>query len=252
MQTKARAIAAWGREQPGIRAFRGGGKCGSVAALGTDEQLVHDALAGDSAAKRVLAGRLLAVIAREVGYLLVRRAAPGRRDPRQELRDLSQDVLVLLFERDGQELARWDPARGRSLDSFVQLVARRRVARILSGGRGNPWGSDPTAPEDMEALYETDLRELEELEARHELSAVLQSLQAQMTTRDAEIFQLMFVEDRSHEEVCQAMDMTRAALNTWRYRLRKLARAVVDEPTSAPGPSLAMHKRGEITWRTSS
>ncbi len=172
------------------------------------------ALAGEAAAKRTLAGRLLVVIAREVGFMLARRAAPTRRDPRQELRDLSQDVLVLLFEQDGQELARWDPARGRTLDSFVSLVTRRRVARILAGGRGNPWGSDPTAPEDMEGLFEVDQHEVAALEARHELAGVLLRLQAEMTTRDAEIFEMMYVEERAPEEVCEAMGMTRAALNT--------------------------------------
>jgi DNA-directed RNA polymerase specialized sigma24 family protein len=218
----------------------------------TDQELVQHALAGDSAAKRALAVRLLTVISREVGFLLTRRAAPTRRDPRQELRDLSQDVLVLLFEQDGQELARWDPARGRSLDSFVQLVTRRRVARILTGGRGNPWVNDPTAPEDMEGLFQSDLREVEELEARHQLAGVLEALQAEMSTRDAEIFEMMYVEEMAPEEVCARMDMTRAALNTWRYRLRKLAKSLADETRSEPRPSPTMKSQGETAWRTNS
>lgn len=213
---------------------------------------MQQALRGDSAAKRALAVRLLAVISREVGFLLNRRAAPSRRDPRQDLRDLSQDVLVLLFEQDGQELARWDPARGRSLDSFVQLVTRRRVARILSGGRGNPWGNEPTAPEDMEALFQTDLREVEELEARHHLAGILERLQAEMSTRDAEIFAMMYVEDLAPEEVCARMDMTRAALNTWRYRLRKLATSITETVRSEPRTSATMKPQGQMTWRTNS
>jgi RNA polymerase sigma-70 factor (ECF subfamily) len=211
----------------------------------TDQALIQQALAGDRAAKQALATRLLAVIAREVGFSLARRAASSRRDPRQELRDLSQDVLVLLFEQDGQELLRWDPARGRSLDSFVQLVTRRRVARILGGGRGNPWSSDPTAPEDMESLFQVDASVVDELEARHQLTGILDRLQAEMTTRDAEVFQLVFVEERSPEEVCETMAMTRAALNSWRYRLRKLAKSILDETSSAPAGSPAMSLRGE-------
>jgi DNA-directed RNA polymerase specialized sigma24 family protein len=169
---------------------------------------------------------LIPVVSKEVGFNLLRHATASRRDARQELNDLVQDVLVLLFEHDAQELARWDPVRGRSLDSFIQLVTRRRVARILSGGRGNPWSMDPTAPEDLAALEEGDEHEVEELEARDELAAVLDGLQAHMTTHDAELFALVFVEDRPAEEVCERMDMTRAALNTWRYRLRKLAKQV--------------------------
>jgi DNA-directed RNA polymerase specialized sigma24 family protein len=192
------------------------------------------------------------VISREVGFLLARRAAPTRRDPRQELRDLAQDVLVLLFEQDGQELARWDPARGRSLDSFVQLVTRRRVARILTGGRGNPWSSEPTAPEDMEALFEVDAGEVAALEARHQLAGILESLQAQMTTRDAEIFAMMYVEEQTPETVCERMDMTRAALNTWRYRLRKLARSLTDDAASESAASTTIQSGGNTAWRTNS
>ena len=47
-------------------------------------------------------------------------------------------------------MRRWDPDRGRNLDGFVRLVARRRVARILGQQRGNPWASVPVDPQDLE------------------------------------------------------------------------------------------------------
>ncbi|HEY0135165.1 MAG TPA: hypothetical protein VGB85_13850, partial [Nannocystis sp.] len=140
-----------------------------------DQELVRRVVQGDAAATRTLVSRLLPVVAREVGFSLLRRAAATRRDPRQEQHDLIQDVLILLLASSGRELARWDPGRGRSLDSFVQLITRRRVARTFAGGRNNPWSDDPVAPEDLEH-HDDDTRELAALEARNELGGVLERL----------------------------------------------------------------------------
>jgi RNA polymerase sigma factor (sigma-70 family) len=197
-----------------------------MADLSEDERLVADALAGDPKVRRQLATRLLGSIQREVVGVLRRAAAPRGRDPRQEVQELTQDVLVLLFERDGQELRRWDPQRGRSLDSFVRLVARRRAARILDQGRGNPWADDPIDPTvvDAEAPGDGDLAR--NLEERSMLGRVLDRLYAQMSPRDLELFQLLFVDERDPQEVADLLGMTRGAVNAWSYRTRKLARHI--------------------------
>lgn len=199
-----------------------------------DQELVRRVVHGDVAATRALVSRLLPVVAREVGYSLLRRAAATRRDPRQEQHDLVQDVLIVLLANNGRELARWDPQRGRSLDSFVQLITRRRVARTFAGGRNNPWSDEPMAPEDLEH-HDDDSRELAALEARNELGGLLQRLHEHMSPRDAELFELVFVDECTPEEVCELMQMTRAALNTWRHRLRKLARQLAPAQPGAAG-----------------
>ena len=199
-----------------------------------DERLVESALAGLAGARRELAGRLLDVVQREVAFVL-RRAVVGQgRDPRQEVRDLVQEVLVSLFENDGRELRRWDPARGRSLDSFVRLVARRKAARILGQRKGNPWADqpvDPQAIDDDELDAEADAL-LRQLEQREELGSVLDALYARMSDRDFQLFDLLFVEERDPAEVADALNMTRGAVNAWAYRTRKLARACVLEQNS--------------------
>ncbi len=156
--------------------------------------------------------------------MLARAARPHGRDPRQDVLDLSQEVLLGLFERDARELRRWDPARGRSLDSFVRLVTRRRVARILGQRVGNPWADDPTDPVDLDADDDEPLTR--RLENRQELDSVLVALHAKMTVRDQELFELVFVEELDPADVATRMDMTRAAVNAWSYRMRKFARAV--------------------------
>jgi RNA polymerase sigma factor (sigma-70 family) len=215
-----------------------------VSGLSQDERLVQAALRGATGAQRELAGRLLGVIQREVAAVLRRWAGGTGRDPRQEVRDMVQEVLVSLFEHDCRELRRWDPARGRSLDSFVRLVARRKAARILGQKKGNPWADQPVDPETMEsdgADPEGDAI-VSRLESREELSAVLDALYAHMGPRDFELFDLLFVQERDPAEVAEALSMTRGAVNAWSYRTRKLARACLQKfatDASSPVPGIA-------------
>ncbi len=162
-------------------------------------------------------------VAREASFAVARLAAAEGRDPRQEVKDLVHDVLLGLFDNDGQQLRRWDPTRGRSLESFVQLIARRRIPRMLSGGRGNPWADAPIDPADIDTADDADLAK--RLEQRNQLDQVLAAMHAKMNDRDHDLFDLIFVQEISPDAVAEQMDMTRGAVNAWSYRMRKLARA---------------------------
>ena len=189
-------------------------------------ELLRTALAGDRDARRRLADRLLDEIQREVAYCLMRAARPSGRDPRQEVRDIVHDVLVMLFDNDGRELRRWDPDRGRTLDSFVRLLARRRALRILGHTRTDPFKETPLSPEIVEAESDADDGLVHRLADRAQLGAVLNALHGRMGERDHELFELLFVEERDPDEVAGLMDMTRGAVNAWVYRMRKHARAI--------------------------
>lgn len=201
-----------------------------------DAALVKRALTGDGMARRNLSRRLLGAIQREVSFCLVRFAGVDRRDPRQDVLDLVQDVLVSLFERDAKELRRWDPERGRSLESFVRLVARRRVARTLSQRQGNPWADAPTDPADLDDADSSALSV--RLENRQHLDQLLGAMHSRMSARDHELFDLLFVQGIDPEEVATSMQMTRGAVNAWSYRTRKLARTIAahfHDPLAKPG-----------------
>jgi RNA polymerase sigma factor (sigma-70 family) len=214
-----------------------------VASPADDEDLVRRALAGERAARRELADSLLDSIQREVVISLVRVAGASGRDPRQEVRDLVHDVLVSLWEHDGRELRRWDPERGRSLDSFVRLVARRRVARILSQGRGNPW-----ALQSVDAPgIEHDPALVRRLEQREQLDALLVALHARMSERDHELFELLFVQQVDPEAVAGQLGMTRGAVNAWCYRTRKLARQLAGDGASPSSSSEGAPAMGGIS-----
>jgi RNA polymerase sigma factor (sigma-70 family) len=202
-----------------------------------DEALVKRALAGERAAQRTLADRLIEPVQREIAIALTRAAAGTGHDARQEVRDLVQDVLLLLFEQDARELRRWDPARGRALDSFVRLIARRRIARVLSQRRGNPWALVLVDNEFDGSSDDGDPALIARLENRDELGVVLEALFARMDDRDHELFELLFVEERDPGEIADLLGLTRGAVNAWGYRIRKFARAFASRVDASPDAS---------------
>lgn len=187
------------------------------------------ALDGDREALAALVRELLPVVKVEVGVALVRRASPRRRDARQDVDDFSHEVMLHLLADRGRLLRMWDPDRGRSLASFVRLIARQRVARILHGHRGNPWSDEPTGPDDLEPMTEVD-RDDRILESREELRALLERLRAHLNERGLTLFQRIYVEQRQISEVAAELGMTREAVDAWNTRTRTLARKLAAPP----------------------
>ncbi len=98
--------------------------------------LVRRALAGDPASLARLVAVLTPVVQARVAHTLLarRHRLAGGCDVRQEVEDLSQDVFLTLFSRDGHVLRGWQAERGPSLESFVEQVAERQVLSFLMSG----------------------------------------------------------------------------------------------------------------------
>jgi RNA polymerase sigma factor (sigma-70 family) len=189
------------------------------------DQVVR-ALDGDQQAMRALVRRMLPAVQTEVGYSLLRDARTESRDPRQEIRDFVQEVLVSLLAQRGKVLRSWDPARGRSFESFVRLVARRRVAAILRSARHSPWADESVPGDELDDEVAAELTLAEQVEARDTLAQLLDSLERRLDERGMLLFRLLYVEGRSAEEVMRATGMTRDAVYAWRLRFRKLAESL--------------------------
>jgi DNA-directed RNA polymerase specialized sigma24 family protein len=189
---------------------------------------IEQALEGDRTALAGLVRGLLPVIKVEVGVALVRRALPRRRDPRQEVEELSRDVVLYLLADGGHLLRMWDPARGRSLASFVRLIARQRVSQILHGHRGKAWSEDPAQDSAIERLAEEPPGE-RLLVSRDEQRALLERLRAHLNERGLELFQQIYVEQRPMAELAVEFKMTHEALVAWNTRTRNLARRLARE-----------------------
>lgn len=183
--------------------------------------------------RRVLKGRdeqalrqlLLALtpwVQREVAICLVR-AAPARRDARQELEDLTHDVLAGLLARDGAELLAWDPERGLAFPSFVRLKARQKVGMVLRSGRRSPWRDLPCEIEMLErTLPPEPPRQHARAEAREALGRIFGELQRRLDPRGKQLFERLYVEEAGVDEVCEDLSMSRDAVYAWRKRFRRL------------------------------
>ena len=181
---------------------------------------IDRALAGDGETMRRLVALLRPAIQAEVAWSLERFAPQGRgRDPRQEVRDTVQEVFVALLENDGLILRRWDPSRGRSLVSFIRLVARHQVASLVRSQRRCPWTEDPT-PQDALPIG-VERRSEARIHQKDEARKLLEALRATMSTRSMLMFHALYIEERTVEEVCNEVGVTRNAVYSWRKRLRR-------------------------------
>lgn len=187
----------------------------------SEERAVLDAaLDGDPEAMRRLVTMLRPVVQAEVAWTLTQRAPHGRgRDPQQEVQDLVQEVFVALLERDHRRLRSWDPERGRSLKSFVRLLARHRVVAVLRSRPRSPWTEEPAAANDLPTPAEPGHGD--RVAARVAVQQVLGHVSTTMPARSAQIFEALYLEEASVEEVCRTHDLSRDAVYSWRLRFKR-------------------------------
>ncbi len=193
---------------------------------------------GDDEQLEALVDALLPAIRLEVTYSLRRRARIRGRDAAQDVDDFVQDVMVHLLSDGGRRLRSWEPERGRSLRSFVRLLTRHRLSRVLEGYRGNPWEGGAAEEPDLVDRQATESEQaFDRALSRQQLQRLMQRLRARFNERSLQLFELIYVEQRSVPEVCEAMSMTRAAVDQWNVRLRQLVRRLAAELDRAPEAS---------------
>jgi RNA polymerase sigma factor (sigma-70 family) len=199
--------------------------------------LVEQALNGNAAAQTRLVALLTPVIQSRVARTLLARRfrLAGGRDVREEVKDLSQDVFVALFERDGRILRSWKPERGLSLENFVGLVAKCQVLSFLRSRR-NPWREDTSLAED-ELDVETEEPGPEEIAvSREHLALLLDHLYEVLSPQGWQMFELLFVQDLSQAEVEALSGLSAEAVYQWKSRLRSMARKLEAELSGNAGP----------------
>jgi RNA polymerase sigma-70 factor (ECF subfamily) len=188
-------------------------------ARAADHRRVRAAIAGDARELRALLVRLTPVIQARVARVLIRFGRSRGRDARQEVEDLTQDVFVALFDREGRVLQSWDPARAMSLENFVGLVAEHRAINILKSGKRSPFTEDATSPESIDLAMGSHDQVERPVAARDVLSKVIERLRAELTPKGFMVFRLLVIEQKEPQEVCAQLGMTIDAVYAWRSRL---------------------------------
>ena len=192
--------------------------------------LLHALRAGERAAARGLVEGLTPAIRAGVASELALRGSRRGRAPGQEVEDITQSVLLYLFAHGGRALLRWDPARGRELESFVGLVARRVTAAILRSRRRSPWSEVPVQPEDLDEQNVASTWGPESSAiSRDMLVALTGRVRARLTARGVEMFEMLFLDERPTEDICATTGMAPHAVYRWRGRLSQMVKEIAAE-----------------------
>lgn len=191
--------------------------------------LARRALGGDETAVRALVRALTPIIqAKAARALLRRRAGSGGRDVRQEIDDLTQNVLLHLFKNNGEVLHAWEPERS-PLTSFVALIAEREIASTLRTISKNPWTEYPTEEGDLERPSSPSHNPEEVTGSRELLQEITSTALSKLSEQGRELFYLLMIEARSVEDVCFVMNMKPDAVYAWRSRIRRLVMQIADQ-----------------------
>ncbi len=208
----------------------------AIQAVLTQEGIAR-ALRGDKAVLRNLVDALTPTIQSRVARVLLRTGCQGRRGSvRQEVDDLTQEVFVRLFAREGRALRTWDQARGLTLPHYVGLVAEREVISMLRSKRRSLYTERPTEQAQLEASALPDETAEMSMLTRQLATVMCERLQHTLSPLGFRVFELLFREEHSPEAVCSELGMSADALYAWRSRIRKTARELVQElsPEGAP------------------
>jgi RNA polymerase sigma-70 factor (ECF subfamily) len=150
--------------------------------------------------------------------------------------DLSQDVFLRLFEDQGRVLRTWDPERGLSLENFAGLVAERLAISSLRSGKRNPWREDEAEDEVLAAAPSGEATPAEAVASADFMGRLHDRLRETLTPLGMRLFDLLYVEERSVEEVCTATALSADAVYAWRSRLRRTAQGLCRQLLSETAP----------------
>jgi RNA polymerase sigma-70 factor (ECF subfamily) len=211
-----------------------------------DRALIERALGRHEPSIRTLVERLGPVI--RARCAAVARRAPGRRfrsgaELETLVDDLAQEAFASLFQQEGRALRSWAPERGLSLESYAGLLAEHQAASILRSGRRSAWREDATADDALESKIGETPAAHARVHARELLERLLERVRATLTPKGLQLFELLFVEQRSVDEVRAATGLSADAVYAWRSRLSRTASEILEELEGTPSERLARQGR---------
>ncbi len=196
-----------------------------------DRAVVQRAIARQPDAVRALIRALTPVVQIRVARALQRShtVRTQGRSPAQDVEDMTQEVLLALFDDDARALRAWDPSRGASLVSFVGLVAEHQVASILRSGKRRPWRHEDTGDEVLEFVPAERPTTEKRLASRELYTKIIERLRAELSPRGLELFYALLVDEEPVDAICTRLAMSADAVYAWRSRLAKFVRGIAAE-----------------------
>ncbi len=186
---------------------------------------------GDQAAIALFIDAVAPIIQARVARRLLRSPRAMSGDTRQDVKDLTQDILVYLFGNNAKALRNWDPELGLSLANFVGLIAERRTISALRSGKQNPWREQ--ASEDHE--QHEDRQHTPDVALQHEdgFNQLMLAMKASVSALGWHLFELLYIRDLDIDEVRTQTGLSADALYAWRSRLRRKAKTLYAQQNAA-------------------
>lgn len=191
------------------------------------KELLDKVISGDEPATRVFLDRIIPLLRREAIVLLRRMYGLSSGAAGHEPMDLVQHALQELLSEQKKILTSWDPGKGRSVESYLLVFMRLRMADFLRKRSNRAIGHQELNFDILDPTHlETDL-------AAQEILAKLQILlRNELSEADYNLFVQHYIEGRSAEEICQFIGLPRNTVDTRLRRIRYIALKLVDEINS--------------------
>ena len=199
------------------------------------ERTLEAALAGDRVARNRLVDLLIPLVQKCVARALLRHSAARGRAIRQDVEDLTQDVLIHLISNDFKVLRAWNPKGGMSLKNWICLIATRRTNLALRSRKKSPYTEDPTPDENFDRSDPSPLPDLAAISVDL-LRKLLVRLKEEVSELGYYMFTLLFMCELPPEEVAKLSGKSIASVYKWQERLRKIVRRLLDELSKSPPP----------------
>ncbi len=187
-----------------------------------DVTLIERALGRDRAAALALTERIGPFIRARV-----LRATRGRPLAGTGPDDVMQEVWCRLLADDGRRLRLYDPARGKSLAGFVNMVAGQLMANLIEeyGARKRRPEGGFTAIENAAQAANPAPRPDRVAAERNELDALWRHLDATLAPAGRLVLKMLYVDRLAPDEIARRLGMSPNTVYSWRFKIKKAAQA---------------------------
>lgn len=193
---------------------------GSATLTADDARIVRALLAGEPGAWDHFVDSYAGLVQAAVRRVLLGR---GLRPDPADVDDLSENVFVMLLEKDGELLRRYDPRH--KLAAYLAVLARTAVHRWLRRQKARVHLPDEMWGDAM--AEEVDLTISDQSTHREICGAVRDSLQG-LSEREQQVLRLYYYEGQDYQQIAQALGVSvnsvGAALSRARGKLHDLLR----------------------------